>query len=142
MTSARRLEFNFALEAAVAHAAALRRPLVILEALRCDYEHASDRLHTFVLQGMSEHRAALQRSRAAYYPYVEPAAGAGSGLLAALARQSCVVVTDWYPAFFLPRMHAAAARRIDVRLEAIDSNGLLPVAEAGRAIPMAHGFRA
>ena len=142
MTSARRLEFNFALEAAVAHAAALRRPLVILEALRCGYQHASDRLHTFVLQGMSEHRAALQRSRAVYYPYVEPAAGAGSGLLAALARHSCVVVTDWYPAFFLPRMHAAAARPIDVRLEAIDTNGLLPVGEAGRAIPMAHGFRA
>ena len=142
MTSARRLEFNFALEAAVAHAAALRRPLVILEALRCGYQHASDRLHTFVLQGMAEHRGALQRSRAVYYPYVEPAAGAGSGLIAALSRQSCVVVTDWYPAFFLPRMHAAAARQIDIRLEAIDTNGLLPVAEAGRAIPMAHGFRA
>jgi deoxyribodipyrimidine photo-lyase len=29
-----------------------------------------------------------------------------------------------------------------VRLEAIDTNGLLPVADAGRAVPMAHGFRA
>ena len=142
MTSARRLEFNLALEAAVAHAVALRRPLVILEALRCGYPHASDRLHTFVVQGMSEHLSALRRSRARYYPYVEPCPGAGSGLVAALARQSCLVVTDWYPAFFLPRMHAAAAGRIDVRLDAIDTNGLLPVSEAGRAIPMAHGFRA
>jgi deoxyribodipyrimidine photo-lyase len=142
MTSARRLEFNLALEAAVAHTRVLRRPLVILEALRCGYEHANDRLHTFVLQGMSEHRAALYRSRALYYAYVEPSPGAGSGLIAALSRQSCVVVTDWCPAFFLPRMRAAAARQIDVRLEAIDTNGLLPVAEAGRAIPMAHGFRA
>jgi deoxyribodipyrimidine photo-lyase len=142
MTSARRLEFNLALQAAVAHAIALRRPLVILEALRCGYAYASDRLHTFVLQGMAEHLSALRRSRAVYYPYVERSPGAGSGLLAALARESCIVVTDWYPAFFLPRMHAAAARQIDVRLDAIDTNGLLPVAEAGRAVPMAHGFRA
>lgn len=142
MTTARRLEFNLALQAAAAHSVALRRPLVILEPLRCGYPFASDRLHTFVLQGMSEHLSALRRSRALYYPYVEPAPGAGSGLLAALARQSCVVVTDWYPAFFLPRMQAAAARQIDVRLEAIDTNGLLPVAAAGRAVPMAHGFRA
>jgi len=141
MTSARRLRCNFALEHAVAHAAALKRPLVILEALRCGYAHASDRLHAFVLQGMTEHAADLRTGRVVYYPYVEPAPGAGSGLLAALARHACLVVTDWYPAFFLPRMHAAAARQIDVRLDAIDTNGLLPVAEAGRAIPMAHGFR-
>ena len=141
MTSARRLHFNFALEHAVAHAVALQRPLVILEALRCDYPHASDRLHAFVLQGMEEHALELRKSAAIYYPYVEPSSGAGSGLLEALGGHACLVVTDWHPAFFFPRMHAAAARRLDVRLEAIDTNGLLPVAEAGRAVPMAHGFR-
>ena len=142
MTSARRLGFNFGLEAAVGHAVTLWRPLIVLEALRCGYEHASDRLHAFVLDGMAEHRAALQRTRAFYYPYVEPEAGSGSGLLAALARDACVVVTDWYPAFFLPRMIASAARQVDCRFEAVDSNGVLPIASAGRAIPMAHGFRA
>lgn len=141
MTSARRLQSNFALEHAVAQAVALQRPLIILEALRCGYAHASDRIHAFVLEGMAEHAADLRTSAATYYPYVEPRPGAGSGLLAALAREACVVVTDWYPAFFLPRMHAAAAGQIDVRLDAVDTNGLLPVAEAGRAIPMAHGFR-
>lgn len=141
MTSARRLHFNLALEHAVARAATLARPLVILEALRCAYPYANDRIHAFVLQGMEEHAAALPQGGPAYYPYVEPSRGAGSGLLAALASRACLVVTDWYPAFFLPRMHAAAARRLDVRLEAIDTNGLLPVGEAGRAIPMAHGFR-
>lgn len=141
MTAARRLHFNFALEHAVAQARALHRPLVILEALRCDYPHANDRLHAFVLQGMDEHAAELRKSAATYYPYVEPAPGAGAGLLQSLAGHACLVVTDWYPAFFLPRMQAAAARRLDVRLEAIDTLGVLPVAAAGRAIPMAHGFR-
>lgn len=142
MTSARRLGFNYGLERAVAHALELRRPVVILEALRCGYPHASDRLHAFVMDGMAEHARALQTGPVRYYPYVEPAAGAGAGLVAALARESCVVVTDWFPAFFLPGMTASAARQVDCRMEAVDSNGLLPVAAAGRAIPMAHGFRA
>ena len=142
MTSARRLESNFALQHAVAHAATLSKPLVILEALRCGYPHASDRLHAFVLQGMAEHQRALAKTAVAYYPYVEPAVGAGKGLLAALARDACVVVTDYYPAFFLPRMLAAAAPQVECAFEAVDSNGLLPVAAAARAIPMAHGFRA
>jgi deoxyribodipyrimidine photo-lyase len=142
MTSARRLSCNFALERAVSHAIELRRPLVIFEALRCGYESASDRLHAFVLDGMAEHTAALRRGPVGYYPFVESAPGAGSGLLAALARTACVVVADWYPAFFLPRMLAAAAPQVRCRFEAIDSNGLLPVNLAGRAIPMAHGFRA
>ena len=142
MTSARRLGFNFALERAVAYARELDRPLIIFEALRCGYEHASDRLHAFVMDGMAEHARTLARGPVCYYPYVEPAAGAGSGLLPALARDACVVVADWSPAFFLPRMVASAARQVDCRMEAVDSNGLLPVAAAGRPIPMAHGFRA
>jgi deoxyribodipyrimidine photo-lyase len=142
MTSARRLRSNYALQRAVQHAATLGTPLVILEALRCGYPHASDRLHRFVLDGMREHAAALAGSPVLYYPYVEPSVGAGKGLLAALAAHATVVVTDWYPAFFLPRMIAAAGSQVDCALEAVDTNGLLPVALAGRAIPMAHGFRA
>ena len=142
MTSARRLQRNFALQRAVHHAATLRKPLVILEALRCGYPHASDRLHAFVLQGMREHASALAKGAVRYYPYVEPAEGAGKGLVAALAAHAAVVVTDWYPAFFLPRMIVSAARQVDCALEAVDTNGLLPVSAAGRAIPMAHGFRA
>jgi hypothetical protein len=127
MTSARRLGSNFALERAVDHAVTLRRPLVILEALRCGYEHANDRLHLFVMQGMAAHARALSKGRVVYYPYVEPGPGAGSGLLAALAGDACVVVTDWYPAFFLPRMLASAATQIETRMEAVDTNGILPV---------------
>ena len=142
MTSARRLGFNFGLERAVHHAIELDRPLVIFEALRCGYAHASDRLHAFVMDGMAEHAATLRTGPVRYYPYIEPSPGAGSGLLAALAGDACVVIADWYPAFFLPHMLAAAARQVDCRMEGVDSNGLLPVAAAGRAIPMAHGFRA
>lgn len=42
MISARRLGWNFGLQRAVDHAVALGKPLVILEALRCDYPGAND----------------------------------------------------------------------------------------------------
>ena len=142
MTSARRLTSNFALERAVEHAAALKRPLVILEALRCGYQHASDRLHLFVMQGMEAHARTLSNGPVLYYPYLEREPGAGSGLLVALAGDACVIVTDWYPAFFLPRMIASAAAQVRTRMEAVDTNGILPVAAAERAFPTAHGFRA
>lgn len=142
MTAARRLDRNFALQHAVDLALEFGRPLVVFEGLRCGYPHASERLHAFVLQGMAEHARVLRDGAATYFPYVERRAGEGSGLLRALARDAVAIVTDWYPAFFLPAMLASAARQVDVRLDAVDGNGLLPVLDAGRAIPTAYAFRA
>ncbi|MEQ9397838.1 MAG: hypothetical protein RJQ04_01595 [Longimicrobiales bacterium] len=141
MVANRRLGWNFALDRAVERARALDRPLVILEALRIGYRWASDRHHRFVLDGMAEHRTVLADSGVTYHPYVEPEEGAGKGLLAALADDACVVVTDVYPAFFLPRMLDAAADALDVRLEAVDSCGLLPLKAAGKTFSAAYHFR-
>lgn len=141
MTASRRLTANFALQHAVDHARAWGKPLVILEALRCDYRWASDRLHAFVLNGMADHADALAGSPVTYSPYVEPSRGAGKGLLARLAADACLVVTDDFPSFFLPHMVAAAGRRIDARLEAVDSNGLLPMRGTDKVFLTAYSFR-
>lgn len=141
MTAFRRLEWNFALQRAVERARALDRPLVILEALRVDYPWASWRTHAFVMHGMADHAERLAPTRVRHHPYVEPEAGAGSGLLEALARDACLVVGDDYPGFFLPRMVEAAAQRLDVRLELVDGNGLLPLRSAGRAFARAYDLR-
>ena len=142
MIAARRTRFNFGLQRAVAAANELGKPLLVLEALRVDYPHASDRLHTFVIQGMQANARACGASAARYVPYIERAPGDGRGLLDALAARAALVVTDWYPAFFLPRMVTAAAKRCRVRLETVDSNGLIPVSTHGRAFPTARGYRA
>ncbi len=141
MTAARRARWNFALERAAERAHALKRPLLVLEALRTDYPHASDRLHRFVLEGMRDNAAALARPGVLYYPYVEPSPGEGKGLLEALAQGACLVVTDDFPCFFLPRMVEAAARRVKVRMEAVDGNGLLPLEVSPEAFPTAYAFR-
>lgn len=139
--AARRTSFNFALERAAEWAAALQRPLVVLEALRVGYPWASDRLHRFVLQGMAANARRLAKRSVLHRAYVEPEPGAGSGLLEELARAACVVVTDDFPCFFLPRMVAAAAVRLAVRLEAVDGNGLLPMRAAPQLFPTAYAFR-
>jgi deoxyribodipyrimidine photo-lyase len=141
MIANRRLSYNFSLDRALEHCGDLRKPLVILEALRCDYQWASDRLHRFVIDGMADNAAVSAKLRVVYYPYVEPAVGAGKGLLEALAADACVVVTDEFPCFFLPGMVAAAARKLPVRLEAVDSNGLLPLRASDHAYTRAFDFR-
>ena len=141
MTASRRTRWNFALQRAVEHCNALRLPLLVLEPLRAGYRWACDRFHRFVIDGMVDNQARLKRKGVAYYPYVEPRDGAGKGLLEALAVHAAVVVTDDYPAFFLPRMLRSVAPRLPVRIEAVDSNGLLPVHAADRTFATAHAFR-
>jgi len=141
MVASRRTRFNFGLQHAVDRAHELARPLVVLEALRCDYRWACERFHRLVLDGMADNAKRFRRAGVYYYPYVEPQPGAGKGLLSELGRHACSIVTDDFPAFMLPRMLKAAARKCDVRMEAVDSNGLLPLSEADRAFPTAHAFR-
>ncbi|MFN0151081.1 MAG: deoxyribodipyrimidine photolyase [bacterium] len=161
MIAARRARWNYALDRAIEWARELGKPLVVLEALRSGYPWASDRLHAFVIAGMADNARAfagrVSRARrdaapavapaaegqggALYYPYVEPRAGAGRGLVGALARAACVVVTDDFPCFFLPRMVDAAAKQIPVRFEAVDSNGVFPLRATDRVFVTAASFR-
>ena len=113
MTAFRRMRYNFALQRALEWARELRKPLIVLEALRVDYRWASDRLHRFILDGMADNRAEFAQSSVAYYPYVEPAPRCRQGPAQRLAVVRCVVVADDFPAFFLPR--AVARRRPPAR---------------------------
>lgn len=141
MISARRLRYNFALDRALEQCRTFRKPLLVFEALRCGYQWASDRLHKFVIEGMADNSAFCASHGIAYYPYLEPAPDEDKGLLEALAAQACVVVTDDFPCFFLPRMVASAGEKLSVRLEAIDNNGLLPMRAADTVFSRAVDFR-
>jgi len=142
MIAARRTRWNFALQHAVSLCRELDAPLLILEALDTDYPWANDRIHRFLLDGMAANAAACRRSRAVYYPFVERKRGAGAGLIAALSRRACAVVTDYFPAFLIPGVTRAAARQSAVRLESVDSNGLIPLSAHDRAFTSARSYRA
>lgn len=145
MIAQRRASHNFGLQRAIEWARELRKPLIVLEALRTHYRWASDRIHRFVIDGMADNRsyfAERVQQGVMYYPYVEPVPGAGTGLLETLAKKACVVVTDDFPCFFLPTMVKIAAQKCPVKMETVDGNGILPMrAAAGHVFTMAFHFR-
>lgn len=141
MTAARRTRFNFGLQRAARLARELDRPLLVFEPLRAGYRWANARHHAFVIAGMRDNARACAERGVRHLAYVEPRAGDGRGVLAALARDACAVVADDWPCFFLPHMLAAAAGQVDARLEAVDSCGLVPIDAPGQSFPTAYAFR-
>lgn len=141
MIANRRYDYNYSLERAVEWAKELGKPLLIFEARRVGYRWAAERFHAFVIAGMRDNAERFSSRSVTDLAYLECEAGQGSGLLEALSRRACVVVTDDFPAFFLPKMIAAAAERLPVRLEVIDGNGLLPMRATDKVLARAHDFR-
>ncbi len=141
MIAYRRTRWNFSLQRAVDWARHLRKPLIVFEPLRCGYRWGSDRLHHFVVKGMADNAGRLDGKPAFYFPYVEQKAGDGKGLLKALSENACIVVSDDYPCFFLPRMQDAAAKQIPARFELVDSNGILPMRAAEKVYARAVDMR-
>jgi len=141
MIAARRTTHNFSLDRAIEWCLELKKPLLIFEPLRRDFPWVSDRFRNFVAAGMAANQHALAPTSALYFPYLEPSPNADKGLLHALASRAAVIVTDEFPCFFLPRMVAAASKKLPVLLEQVDTNGLLPLRAAPRDFPTAFAFR-
>ena len=141
MLAQRRTRWNFGLQHAVARARALGKPLVVVEALSCSYRWAADRHHAFVIDGMRDQRDAFAAAGVTYLPYVEPEADAGKGLHAALAAEACLYVTDHWPCFHMPRWVELVAAEVDVRMETVDSCGVIPLRSAPKGFARAHDFR-
>ena len=59
MIANRRPAWNFSLDEAVSWAEKLNKPLLVLEALRAGYPWASDRLHKFIIDGMTDNAGNL-----------------------------------------------------------------------------------
>jgi deoxyribodipyrimidine photo-lyase len=137
----RRLERNHALDYAIARAVEFGKPLVVYEGLRLDYPWASVRHHRFILEGM---RANARRAKALginYWPFVQTPTEPGTGLLRRLARLACLVVTDDYPTFIVPRQTQALALRAPVAVVAVDSNGVVPLSWLGPPVAAAAHLR-
>jgi deoxyribodipyrimidine photo-lyase len=141
MSAARRTRHNFGLQRAVELANEFERPLLVFEALRAGYRWASARHHAFVIDGMRDNAARCAAAGVAYSAWIEPRAGTGKGLVAALAADACAVVADDWPCFFVPRALAAAARQSPVAFEAVDSCGLLPLNAAPAPFARAYDLR-
>jgi deoxyribodipyrimidine photo-lyase len=126
MQSTHRFEENWALRHAVREADRLGKPLLIHQGLDPTYEHASDRFHTFILENARElaarapglgltYRFALRRRREDDRRVVDR-----------LAARAALVVTDLYPTAGIAERSARFAGRVGVRVEAVESHGIVP----------------
>lgn len=141
MTSARRLRFNYALQHAAETASKLGVGLLVCEPLSCDDDYACDRFHRFVIEGMRDNREDAESLPLTYYPWVERSPGEMKKLLGRLAQRACLVVMDDFPTRAHVRSWQVAGAAVDVCLQRVDSNGLLPLALVEKEYPTAYAFR-
>ena len=123
-----RAEQNWALTAAVEAANRLSLPLVVYHGLGCTYPHANDRIHRFILEGVVDLAERFARRGIRYHFYLRRRTADPNDLFYRLARRAALVVTDDFPAFFLPAQTTRVAGKLDVAMWAVDSNGVVPLA--------------
>jgi deoxyribodipyrimidine photo-lyase len=137
----RRFHYNFALEYAVGWANKLGKPLLILEAFSCDYPWATDRTHTFMMQGMKEHLDDAESRGYNYISFVEQKPGEYKRLLDRLASDACLLVTDEYPVFIMRERNEAWSKEFKIPYITVDSNGLIPLGLTEKDAYSAYFFR-
>jgi deoxyribodipyrimidine photo-lyase len=144
MQANRRIEYNYALEYAVAVANHLQKPLLIYEGLNVNYPWACDRFHHFILEGMKEHRDFFAKNPVqgcVYIPYVERNPKEGKGLVYTLAEQACALITDEFPVYIIREHNQRVAQKISIPFITIDSNGVIPMGLTDKDPYSAYLFR-
>ncbi|MDZ7807777.1 MAG: hypothetical protein U5K71_11770 [Gracilimonas sp.] len=137
----RRFQYNYALEYAVALANKFDKPLLIYEGLNVSYPWASDRIHTFMMQGMKENLDYAKEQSLNFYSYLEPEPKAGKGLIYELAENAVSVVSDEYPVFIIKTHNENVGDKLDVPYTTIDSNGIIPLGVTDKDPYSAYLFR-
>ncbi|MBK8397086.1 MAG: deoxyribodipyrimidine photolyase [Leptospiraceae bacterium] len=137
----RRFESNHALDYAIFIAKQLNKELVVYEGLRMDYRWNSKRFHKFILEGMCDNRHTSEKIGINYWAYVETPDNPAKGLLRKISEKACIVVTDDFPSFIIPEQIKNLSDKIDCKLVAVDSNGIIPISLYGEHASAARVLR-
>ncbi len=137
MQTAMRAEENPALDVARQLAADSDLPLLIYQGLSTRFEYASDRHHTFVMQGAAD----LQRQFASQgMSYAFALERSGEELKQLLARAAVLIVEDM-PTDPSRLFQRAALRASSCGVLAVDTACVVPMQLVGRAFERAFEFR-
>ena len=126
MQSTHRFEENWALRFAVLEADRLNKPLVIHQGLDPTYEHASDRIHHFILHNARELSARAARMGLHYQFVLRRRRDDDRRVVDRLAARAALVVTDRYPTCGIAERTQRFAARANCRVVAIESHGVVP----------------
>lgn len=122
----KRASHNYALNFAIQMANERRLPLVVYEGLTFSYPWANDRFHTFILEGVAEKQAEFAERGIRYVFYLQRNKRDPRKVVAQLAREAALLVTDDYPCFIVPR-HNEQISRLALPVYAVDANGMVPL---------------
>jgi len=122
----KRASHNYALNFAIQLANDRNLPLVVYEGLKFYYPWASDRIHTFILEGVAEKEAEFAERGIRYVFFLQRHSRDPKNTVAAIAKRAALLVTDDYPCFIIPE-HNATAAELDLPVYAVDANGIIPL---------------
>ena len=122
----KRASHNYALNFAIQLANERRLPLVVYEGLKYYYPWASDRIHTFILEGVAEKRAEFEERGIRYVFYLQRSKRDPKNTVARLAKDAALLVTDDYPCFIIPH-HNERIAQLNRPVYAVDANGMVPL---------------
>jgi deoxyribodipyrimidine photo-lyase len=125
----KRVDYNHALIWAIRKANELKLPLVVYEGLKYYYPWASDRIHTFILEGVDEKRKRFAELGIRYIFYLQKDASSPKHTVAQLAKDAALIVTDDYPCFIIPEHNRRVSARAKIPVHAVDSNGIIPISK-------------
>ena len=140
MRTAIRADENQSLCVAIEFANRLDLPLLVYQGLSERYPFASDRHHTFILQGARDVQHAFAEKNIAYALHVERSGHRGL-LLKTLAQRAAVVVTEEMPTEPLRSWTARLSRAIRCSVFAVDTACVIPMRLVGKSFERAFEFR-
>lgn len=120
---------NHALKFAIEKANELDLPLVVYEGLKFYYPWASDRIHTFILEGVEEKRGSFEKIGATYLFYLQKDKNSPKQTVKKIAKDAALIVTDDFPCFIIPEHNKAIVKKADIPVYAVDSNGIIPMSK-------------
>lgn len=137
MRIAARAHENPALDVALEMGRQLKRPVFVYHALSQRYRYASDRLHTFILEGARDVHADLKARGIGSVFHLEQ--GTSAPVLLHLAKQATLVVSDYMPVEPLLRWDAQVAQVAP--LWRVDASCIAPVWGFTTPVDRAFAFR-
>jgi deoxyribodipyrimidine photo-lyase len=123
----RRVDSNQAIAFAAELANQRGLPLLVYEGLTCWYPYASDRLHTFILEGIPDTERRLKQLGIGYVFHPRLRRSDPDNMLYRLAREAAAVVTDDYPAFLARWHNQRVPAKLDIPYYAIDASCIVPM---------------
>ncbi len=123
----KRATYNHALNFAIEQANERKLPLVVYEGLKFYYPWASDRFHTYILEGVEEKREAFEKLGIRYVFYLQKTDESPKQIVAKISRDAALIVTDDFPCFIIPDHNKAIVAKTMIPVFAVDSNGVIPM---------------